>query len=1157
MRLTRLEVGRLPGIRPGFSLELPGADAVFITGPNASGKTSLVRALRLLLREPAADDPLGVSLDAEFRDADTRWSVRRDGAQVEWRRDGQPARPPPLPGRDALAGYLVTVEDLLRVQGDNERHLAEALRRELDGGYDLAALRRGEFELQPRVGQSEQRRLEQARDELRRIEAEQRRVREQELALPELAGRIARAGQSAREVERLALALDLLDRRRELDAARQRLQAFPDDMQRLEGSELRRLDEIDEQLQALRSRRDEVTRARDRAQAGLAEYGHRDESPAQAECAAAEQRLAALARLEDRRDLAREALGEAEVRLRTARARLGRDHEITERLPRLGTEAVDRARDLARRFELAEQTREHLTGLIRATATAPEEHDAETLKAATSLLREWLSAGQTGLPDAAGLAIALTGLAGAGGAAIGAVAGPTWLALAGATLALLPSVVLLGQHLQGQRRRSALGTRYRARQLPPPQRWSGVEVRELLDRLEAARARQRHAEARAEQTAVWHQRRRRIERELVALEKKRRALAEKLGFDPARTRNLDDFIARATEYQQAETAVLQARATLADIERRIEALGEACDAFIRRWSRAAPGPDHAARAAAVAAIRQAAANATEARGALADAERELQQLDTRLTEQAGRRRTLFEQAGLVDGKRTTLERRLQQLPAWRDLERQIDRLEALVRDRRERLAGHETLIELAETGRADELAARHAAAEGDARELDALRAEQARIEERVRQTGRERERERALADERDAARALARIRADVVGAATAHALLDDIEEDYRRDEEPIILREAREAFAEFTHHQWQLELDDQHGFGARDTALARRRRLTELSTATRMQLLLALRLAQVAARERQQHQAALPLVVDDALATSDPQRAGVILQTLARIMARGDRQLLYLSADAWAWQLWQDATDLPAGRIDLEEVRHARPTDDAPGIRIPPPPEVPSPHGRSAAEYAAILGVAAPDAFAEPGATHLFHLLYDELDTLYVLLRDFRIRTAGQLENLLESRLGRDAIDDAGQRARLEKRLQVLDAWLRARRIGRGRRLDRATLHAARDGGGLSDNTIDGVVAAAEAVDFDPAALVERLRAEPIAMSSGTNRRIARPQLEALEAFLLESGHLDAREPLDAGGRRARVIERLAGAGDAAAVHAYIDYLESIGTKLA
>ena len=85
MRLHRLSIRALPGIEPGFDFE-PASDRVnIVTGPNAIGKSSLVRALEYLLAdEVPRNDPPDLHLKAEFLSGDVRWTVRRTGRQIAW-----------------------------------------------------------------------------------------------------------------------------------------------------------------------------------------------------------------------------------------------------------------------------------------------------------------------------------------------------------------------------------------------------------------------------------------------------------------------------------------------------------------------------------------------------------------------------------------------------------------------------------------------------------------------------------------------------------------------------------------------------------------------------------------------------------------------------------------------------------------------------------------------------------------------------------------------------------------------------------------------------------------------------------------------------------------------------------------------------------------
>ena len=81
-------------------------------------------------------------------------------------------------------------------------------------------------------------------------------------------------------------------------------------------------------------------------------------------------------------------------------------------------------------------------------------------------------------------------------------------------------------------------------------------------------------------------------------------------------------------------------------------------------------------------------------------------------------------------------------------------------------------------------------------------------------------------------------------------LLDDVENAFKTEREPDLLRKARERFEQVTAHAFTLELRGKEEFAARDLKQDELRSPTELSSGTRMQLLLALRLAWTEDRER-------------------------------------------------------------------------------------------------------------------------------------------------------------------------------------------------------------------------------------------------------------------------------------------------------------------
>src|SRR5690606_12580041 len=106
---------------------------------------------------------------------------------------------------------------------------------------------------------------------------------------------------------------------------------------------------------------------------------------------------------------------------------------------------------------------------------------------------------------------------------------------------------------------------------------------------------------------------------------------------------------------------------------------------------------------------------------------------------------------------------------------------------------------------------------------------------------------------------------------------------------PAVFHRARELFTRITHGRYELRLhrEGEPEFGAYDNLDRRGRTLDELSSGTRVQLLIAVRVAFV---EHQEQGSMLPLVLDEVLGISDDERARAVMEA-ALELAREGRQI--------------------------------------------------------------------------------------------------------------------------------------------------------------------------------------------------------------------------------------------------------------------------
>ena len=143
-----IEVRRMPGFITTGMPPITGLSAGvnIIYGPNASGKTTLSRAIQRLIRaapDPKSNDSLRAVLDVGGSE------VLIDDAfgRVVCHRDGQPVDVELLAPADLPQRYLMALDDL--IANDDDRGLAEQIVRESSGGYGIQQAAR-ELEFKPR-----------------------------------------------------------------------------------------------------------------------------------------------------------------------------------------------------------------------------------------------------------------------------------------------------------------------------------------------------------------------------------------------------------------------------------------------------------------------------------------------------------------------------------------------------------------------------------------------------------------------------------------------------------------------------------------------------------------------------------------------------------------------------------------------------------------------------------------------------------------------------------------------------------------------------------------------------------------------------------------------------------------------------------------------
>lgn len=142
-------------------------------------------------------------------------------------------------------------------------------------------------------------------------------------------------------------------------------------------------------------------------------------------------------------------------------------------------------------------------------------------------------------------------------------------------------------------------------------------------------------------------------------------------------------------------------------------------------------------------------------------------------------------------------------------------------------------------------------------------------------------------------------------------ILDKIQSRHKQENQPKILHRANTILSGITAGRYEIAISGESGrpiFMGFDSVQRRRIPLSELSSGTRIHLLMALRLASIEEQEDRGGGWRMPLFADELLATSDEERTEAIIRHLAAVSSSG-RQVFYFTAQQDEIEKWKRYLD--------------------------------------------------------------------------------------------------------------------------------------------------------------------------------------------------------------------------------------------------------
>ena len=891
---------------PGLAATRLGPGVNVVYGPNGQGKTTLARAIHGVLwpETVAADRP---TYTAAFHYAGDDWRVDFDAGVPRYRRGDEPADRLPLPDASYRDRYELSLKDLLLADGDA---FADVVRRDAAGGVDLDRARaRLGFKDAPTQRLRVTTEAEEAARGVQRRQHQLDALRGREQSLGEIADRAAAAADAAEAAELYRLLDEAHDRAEAAEAADRVVAAFDPALAAVAADTQERYDDHAAAVRRAEGRRADAEAARDLVRDALGAHGWDDVAlPETAEVESRAREVEAATRALEDAERARAAAAERE---RHAREALGGHIDVA---PTVDVGALGDVAEFARQAGTARGRRTELEARLlaaRSRINAIRFHDADELGRAADLLRRWLAYTVEAEGRAPGLRPGPV-WAGAAALAVAAAAlgvlvapGAWWLLLGAAALAAVAAT--LGRTAEPAESPAAAARQsFDAMPVPGPAEWTPDEVQKRLDTVERQMLDQKERE-------MWRASIDEIERTLVAVDADREELdaqaarvGRALGVDAPDSPETLHLLARGVLAWQSAARDLGVADAARDQARGM--LRTTLDLFNRALDGVPvePATDAASAAGAVARVSREAAERDRLRAEAARLDEGVRQSTDQVREAEAARDAFLARLGLEEPALEAVASLVAAHPGYAAAVEEAARTRAVAEEAATRARAHARYTD--EAGALDRpaLSAARSAAEARAARRDEWLEEKAQIQALVGEARRASALAAAHAEHARALDALEDSYRAQADALVGHALADYVEEQTRDQHLPVVFKRAREVLAEITDDRFRLDFDADAGtFRAFDAVRGRAYGLDELSSGTRLQLLLAVRLAFA---EQQEVGVRLPILLDEALANSDDERAGAIVEAVLRLCRQG-RQVFYFTAQAEEVAKWRRLAD--------------------------------------------------------------------------------------------------------------------------------------------------------------------------------------------------------------------------------------------------------
>ena len=1123
LEFNSLKIRKAPGFPDGLTAE--GFDALspainIITGPNGAGKSTIARVIQKLIWHEKAP---GLNISGGFKIDDRSWTSIVDSDYHKYQQDGIDGKPEGIIAAESQYNYMLALHELINVE---DKSLADKILIESMGGFDLDAAQ-SELNYSDKITRKttadNSTKLNDKSAKLEEAERVQKSVKAEEEQLSELKLKLEKATKARIQGEFYGLANSFLEARNEFEARQSDLEKFPPFLNTTTGNELIIINELNTQITAEQKNIADSEGIINENKDLIKVLSLPEEEISAEEFTELGERINTLSKLEQ--DIANNELNLASLESGEKIAR-GSIENLGE--PDLWKDLdLNNVVDLDRFYQDALRVTSQITSIedeiMKLRQLLKDVHgDPGRLQSGINILSDWLREQHGGANSNrmfAGIAL-LAGLASIAGTFI---AGKPFIWAVGLIVVL--TIVLIVSQAKTRQRLMMRQSDFSDKGFTLSGNWvSGEVAARVTEMLEEYNLLLSVISMNTSATIRINE----LEDRLLKLKPEKEKIMETLNDLHERIKavpampdgNAEDysllywFIIHVIDWQKADLALKSLRSVQTVlISQREENLRNCNIKFVELGTERAT--DCSSCRSIADRLRRDESSRREAKGIIRTNRQIIDNCRNRITSFQNQRIAVYQSLGLADGDMEGVRTLMSQLPSFNEATTAYRRADTLNTEKWLNLKTH-SLYKEHET-ETENLTIDQALEKQELyREIASGELELAgqirETEVKVRQKKAGNELEELIADRQNALNQLAGLYEKNLSSVTGDLLVGKLRKIAGGENQQEIFVRANKIFGTITKQRYRVKISNapEPSFIAIDNVLGTGLPLHELSTGTRVQLLLSVRLAFI---ETQEGGTRIPILADELLANSDDERANAIIEALYEI-AQAGRQVFYMTAqpdEVGKWkEFFRENNDQNYRIINLNQNLAENEVENFPRTdfnRMEFVRSIPAPADPDIKQYRKILNIPLYDILTHKPDKLPVGYLCDNTVQLHHTLKA-GIEYWGQLIAFNESG---GVIDGLSGRdfEKMENKVKILEEFQKLYGIGRPQKIDWSVIQ---DSKLIKDGFKNQVREKLDEVNGDPAALIMHLDLIPNFRDSTKNK---------LRAYFIEAKYIDEEKALE------------------------------------